>query len=166
MREKINLMIYDGGPYAKIIAQLGEAGKGLRHQNLSTWKAGGYREWLQEEQRSEGVRAKEQFAVNLLREQDGSKLHETSLQLAANQLCQFLADFDPATLREKIQADPQNFVRLLAVLPKLSESGLKCESHRVDLAERKAKLEKQKSARPPGLSDETRRYIERELNLM
>ena len=110
--------------------------------------------------------AKEQFALDLLREKDASKLHEAPLQIAASQLCQLLADFDPAVLKEKLEKDPLNFVRLLHALSKLSQSGIKCESHRIEMTERQAKLDKDKSAKRPGLSDESRRLIEKELNLM
>lgn len=142
VRESLNLMIHDGVPYAAIREKLGEYGKGLKDYHLSRWRKHGYQEWLRGQERKELSRAKEQFALEMLRENDAGKVHEASLQIAAGQLCQFLADFDPSNLMEKLQSDPQNFVRLLHVLTKLSESGIRCESHRLEVAERQAKLQK------------------------
>src|ERR1043166_2289177 len=132
LREKINLMLRDGLPYASIIAQLGDPGKELTYHNLKSWRKGGYQEWLQKQERTDRARAKEEFALEILREKDASKMHEAVLQVTAAQLCQFLAEFDAATLKEKLQGDPHNFGRLLALLPKLSDSGMKCENHRLE----------------------------------
>jgi hypothetical protein len=101
-----------------------------------SWKKGGYQEWLKAKEREYRTRAKQQFAFDILREKDSGKLHEASLQIASSHVGEFLADFDSTVLREKIQADPLNFVRLLNALSKLSESGIKCEAHRVEMAER------------------------------
>ena len=90
-------------------------------------------------------------------------MHEAILQVTAAQLCQFLAEFDPATPKEKLQGDPHNFVRLLALLPKLSESGIKCENHRLQAAERQLSLQEANHPRKRGLSDEARRLIEESL---
>jgi len=142
VREAINVMIHDGVPYAVIIERLGEAGKGLKHYHLARWRKTGYQEWRVEQERRDRVRAREQFSLDILREKDASKLHEAPLQIAASQLCEFVADLELTALKQKFQSDPLNFVRLLNALSKLSQSGIKCESHRVEMAERQAKLAK------------------------
>jgi hypothetical protein len=142
VRESINIMIYDGLRYDDIIEKLGDYGKGLKRYHLTRWKKSGYQEWLQEQKRKDLAHAKEEFALHILREKDAGKLHEASLQIASSHLGEFLADFDSTILREKLQADPLNFVRLLNALSKLSESGIKCEAHRVEMAERQINLEK------------------------
>src|SRR5437016_501227 len=114
-------MLHDGVPYRTIIERLGEAGKGLTRYHLMSWKKGGYQEWLQAKEREYRTRAKQQFAFDILREKDSGKLHEASLQIASSHVGEFLADFDSTVLREKLQADPLNFVRLLHALSKLSE---------------------------------------------
>ena len=161
LREQINIMIHDGVPYAVIILRLGEQGKGLKHYHLSRWKMrGGYPEWCQLQERKDLARCRDQFALDLLRETDAGKVHEASLQIAASRLCQFLADFDPGSLTEKVHSDPQNYVRLLNVLPKLTASGVMAESHRLDMAERREAITKAKNPPKKGLSDEARRHIE------
>ena len=158
-------MMYDGVPYKTIIERLGEAGKGLKPYHFTRWRKGAHQDWRKEKERQHRTQTKQQFAVDALREKDASELHEAVLQIAAGQLSEFLADFDPAVLLEKLQTDPLNFVRLLNTLSKLSESGIKCEAHRIEMAERQVKLDKEKSPKKLGLSDETRRYIEREFHL-
>jgi len=144
VRESINLMMHDNVPYRIMIERLGDFGKGLKPYHLSRWRKGGYQEWLKLREREDRTRAKQQFALDVLREADSGKLHEASLQIASSHLGEFLADFDSTILREKLQADPLNFVRLLNALSKLSESGIKCEAHRVEMAERQVSLEKDK----------------------
>ncbi|HWX20875.1 MAG TPA: hypothetical protein VN578_13330 [Candidatus Binatia bacterium] len=49
IREKINLMLLDGVPYATIVARLGDAGKGLNKDNLSRWRKADHQDWLAEQ---------------------------------------------------------------------------------------------------------------------
>jgi len=167
VREQINLMLSDGLPYAAIIARLGPAGKGLNKDNLSRWKKNGHQDWVKEHQRRADVRTKLQFALDIVRENENSKIHEASQQMAALQVCELLTDFDPAALKQTLQDDPSGYVRLLNALPKLSKGGLACERLRVELAERKAKLEKEKiPRRQRGISAKALRLAEAKLNLM
>ena len=43
-RDMINLMLDDGLPYHILIEELGEAGQGLKPQNLTDWVQGRYQE--------------------------------------------------------------------------------------------------------------------------
>ena len=103
LREQVNLMIYEGIPYAIIIQKLGDAGKGLKPYHLTRWRKGGYQEWLKDQQRRALSRSKEQFALDILREKDAGKVHEAYLQTAAAQLCLFLADFDPVVIGTEVE---------------------------------------------------------------
>src|SRR5439155_26806962 len=44
-RDTINQMMLDGHTYLEIITALGDDGKELNEDNLSTWKSGGYLEF-------------------------------------------------------------------------------------------------------------------------
>src|ERR1043166_3072648 len=46
VRDQLNLMLEDGVPYAAIIQNLGDHGKGLSPSNLTHWKDGGYADWV------------------------------------------------------------------------------------------------------------------------
>ena len=60
-----------------------------------------------------------------------------------------------------------SYTRLLGALPKLSEAEVNCERRRAEAAAERAKLEKHKlGQKPAGLSEEARRLIEKEINLM
>ena len=134
----------------------------MKHYHLARWKKTGYRDWLEEQQRRVLICAQQKFALDVLLDKDPTKVHEASVQVAAGMLCQFLADFDPTALKEKFQNDPLNFVRLLNTLPKLSDSGIKSESHRVEIAARRQAVEKAKNPPRLGLSKEALEIIERE----
>jgi hypothetical protein len=41
----------------------------------------------------------------------------------------------PQEMREKLEADPHNFVRLLTLLPKLTTTSLECERQRLEAAD-------------------------------
>ncbi len=122
------------------------------------WRKAGYQEWLRTQARKDLTRDKERFALEVLRENDAPKIHEAYLQVAASQLSQLLADFDPSRLLEKLQTGPQNFVRLLNALPKLATTGLLCETQRWEMAGRRKAAKQAKRAH--GLSDEARKMIE------
>src|SRR5437867_2935497 len=164
-RDQINQMISDGFTYGEIIQELGEAGSGLSEGNVGNWKAGGYQDWLKEQQRLDGMRVRQEFAIDLVRSNDGAQTHQAVSQIAALNLCDLLDDFHPARLKQVLETDPATYTmllnaytRLLMVLPKLSEAELNCERRRAEAAERKAKCEKEKgSQKPPGLSEEARR---------
>ncbi|HWX22042.1 MAG TPA: hypothetical protein VN578_19245 [Candidatus Binatia bacterium] len=81
-------------------------------------------------------------------------------------ICQVLARFDPATLTQALQQHPQALVRLVQTLPSLSRGGMDCERLLVELAERKASLQKDEKPKKRGLSRRTQKYIEEKLNLM
>jgi len=167
VKDSINQMLHDHLPYALILQQLGTIGKNLNKDNLSRWKKNGHQDWVKEHQRRADVRTKLQFALDIVRENENSKIHEASQQMAALQVCELLTDFDPAALKQTLQDDPSGYVRLLNALPKLSKGGLACERLRVELAERKAKLEKEKiPRRQRGISAKALRLAEAKLNLM
>jgi hypothetical protein len=48
VRDRLNMMIEDGVPYAQILKKLGKDGEGISVSNLSRWKDGGHQDWLAE----------------------------------------------------------------------------------------------------------------------
>src|SRR5437868_5099842 len=80
-RDKINMMIRDGVPYAGIIEKLGPEGKELDISNLSRWKDGGYQDWLVEQAFITRVRARQETPGDLTRDFDGTGVGHAALQL-------------------------------------------------------------------------------------
>jgi|SRR5947209_3856761 len=174
LRDQINKFMDDGFTYLEIIHQLGEAGAELNENNLSNWKSGGYTEWVAEQQRLNKMRVRQEFAVDLVRENNGITSHQAASQIAALNLCDIVDDFDPEILKKALLSDPETYIKLLNVyarllntMPRLSGAEVECELHREDQAEHAAAHEKeQKGANSAGLSDKARREMEDKLNLL
>jgi len=168
VRDQINHWLTDGLTYSSIIEKLGDDGKDLNEENLSNWKEGGYNDWLKEQQRIEIIRIKQEFAVDLLKDGDGTKIQEAALQVSAANLIQLMVDLDPTTLREQVEGNPDKYTRLLNAIARLSEGEIKCERHRSQETERQVRVAKDKAAaqKQGGISDEAFEKAEEKLNLM
>lgn len=171
LRDQVNTWLRDGRPYAEIIGELARAGvEDVNAQNLTNWSEGGYQDWLREQERLDDMRAKREFAMEIVRENEGSKIHEAGLQIAATQIYEILTDFDVASIKEKLQGDPENFARVVNAMAKLSEGGLKYERYRQEVAAAKARMEAEiaaaKRAGTGGITEDTLERIERELKLL
>ena len=94
VRDRLNQMLLDGIPYAKIIANLGEAGKGLNKDNLSRWRKADHQDWLAEQR-------------NL---QAGSSVSESSNQV--KNVAFLLHELDADTLRATSAKNPDHLVRV------------------------------------------------------
>jgi len=167
IRESINRMLRDRIPYHEILQKLGEVGKTLNKNNLSRWKKTGYLIWLKECQRREDAAAQIQLHLDLLRENENGKIHLAAQQIGALKICQLLAEFDLALLRKTLEQEPEGFLHLLQMLPKLSQGGMACEEVGLEVAKRKVKLGKAKI--PPhkrGLTPETLKLLNEQLHLM
>ena len=105
--------------------------------------------------------------LDLLRENENGKIHLAAQQIGALKICQLLAELDLASLRKSLEHDPEGFLHLLQMLPKLSQGGMACEEVGLEVARRKVKLGKAKI--PPlkrGITAETLRLVEEKLHLM
>lgn len=168
IRSQVNEWIRDGVTYAEICQRLAAAGHpDMNEMNISNWKDGGHQDWLKEQERLADMQAKREFALAIVKANEGSTIHEASLQVAASQIYEVLTDFDIATLKPALAGDPENYSRLVNALSKLSEGGLKYERYRQEVADRKAKIEAELGkAKTGGITPETIERIERELKLL
>ena len=165
IRNRINLMLRDSVSYAEILQKLGRRGQSLNKDCLSRWKKTGYKLWLQEQQRLHAMEARLQFFVDTVRQDQASKIHEASQQIAALQIAEMLSDLDPAAVKEAVQTDPASYIRMLAVLPRLSDGGLACQRHRVEISERMVKLKKDKRPLKRGISAASLKEMTEKLRL-
>jgi hypothetical protein len=146
----------------------------LTENNLSNWKSGGYLDWLAEQHRLDRMRVRQEFAMDLVQENNGITSHQAASQIAALNLCDIVDDFDPEILKKALQSDPETYVkllnaytRLLNAMPKLSSAEVECELRREGQAQHAAKLEKEnEGGKSAGLSDKARREMEDKLNLL
>lgn len=164
----INMMLRDGATYAQII-KVSEKHDlfGINDQNLTNWKDGGYQDWLREQERLDDMRAKREFALEVVKQNEGSKLHEATLQLAASQLYEVISEFDLSHLKKLLTEEPENYSAIVNSLAKLSKSGLEYEKYRESVRSAKEAIqEKLQKTKGGGLAQETIGFIEEKLKLM
>ena len=167
LRNQVNVMLEDGLTYREIVERLGEKGKGITRRHLLSWRKGGHQDWLKQQDRLERMERIREFAVETAKENEGAVIQEAGMSMMATQIYELLNEFDASTLKEKLEGNPENYARLGHVLARLSEGGLGHERYRAEVAERKANIQKAMAeARPGGISPETRKRIEEELNLL
>ncbi len=167
IRTEVNQWIRDGVPYAQIIAFLAARGHmGINEQNLTNWKDGGHQDWLKKQERLADMAAKREFAMQIVKENDGSRLHEANLHLAASQLYDVLTDFDTERLKDMLDENPSQYRHIANALAKLSKGNIEVQKYK-DACDRALKLlADAKKGDAGGLSSETIERIERELKLL
>jgi hypothetical protein len=164
VRDRLNVMLLDGVPYAEILKTLGDDAKNVTEHNITTWAAGGYKDWLREQHRLEETRVKQEVAMDLACPAGGSRIHEATLQLAATSLSEMVRQLDCSDLKELLREDPKQLTPLLNALARISDAELRCERHILDVTERMAKTENNAS-KSAGLSTGARQEMERKLNV-
>jgi hypothetical protein len=126
VRDQINQMMLDGVPFAKIIENIGEPGKFLNDDNLTSWKKGGYRDWLLEMWRAEDLGATRDAALSLVEQKAGSTVQEAGRAIASAQLYELLLSFDPRGFVAALTEKPELYLRLIQALSRLSEGEATC----------------------------------------
>lgn len=179
-RTHVNEMLRDGASAARVIAfvqKLADAGERdangdpiepLNDQNVTNWREGGFREWLKEQERLADMRHKREFALEIVRQNEGSKLQEATLHLAASQLYEALTDFDISGLKELLADKPENYTQVVNALAKLSKGALDVEKFKDNVRQRKEAIEGalKQAKQSGGLTKETIATIEQELKLL
>jgi len=170
LRDKINTMIQDGVPYLQIIDHLGLAVHDINEMNLSRWKNGGYLDWLREMQFAQVIASKYELALSIIKHaHQANEAGQAVLHIIAANLCEFLVETDPVTLRDSLLSDADKFTRFVNSMVRLAEGGVKCAVHQFNHDDRLALAAKAKTKTPaekPGISDESLRLAEEKLNLM
>ncbi len=130
VRDQINQMLLDGVPYAKIIEDIGEPGKGLDEDNMRRWKAGGFEDWLLEVQRAEDVGATRDAALSLVNQKAGATVQDAGRTIVSAQLYELLLSFDPRSFADALVEKPELYFRLVNALSRLSEGEALCSRRR------------------------------------
>jgi hypothetical protein len=159
LRDRINQLMYDGRTYNEIIAAMGEDGQHLNEDNLSTWKSGGYTQWLRGMERREDLLFVQEAIMDRVLKKGCPDLSKAAIQMAVTKVFQLLESLPPDEMLDTM--DSNNFTRLLNALAKLADGEIKCERHVVDTALKEARQEKEKGpSLDIGLSPEVRQEIE------
>jgi hypothetical protein len=162
IRDQINRMLLDGVPYLQIIEALGDNAKDLNEDTMSSWKNGGYQDWLRDQQKIEDQKAKREFAIDLSCDENGHKIHQANLETLATNLCDLLVDLDPVALREMLETDPDKYTRLINAIVRLSDGSLKRDKQLEARLAAQNKLRNDKK----GISDGAIKDAESRLKLM
>jgi hypothetical protein len=123
-------MLRDGTPSSKIIQKLAERGHNLNKNNISRWHAGGYQDWLQERAWLEEMRARLDFATEIVNQPNATLIDEASLRIAVTQMYNLLMAFDPLSLKTQLSTQPTAYSRILGSLCKLTDSLARSELRR------------------------------------
>jgi hypothetical protein len=130
-RDLLNLMLRDGIPYAKIVRKLADHGHSINEDQLSRWFSGGYQEWVQEQAWLDEMRARLDFANEILTQPNADRIDAASLRIAVTQMYSLLLSFDPLTLKNQLSTQPSAYSRLLSTLCKITDSLVRSERRRV-----------------------------------
>lgn len=142
IRKAVNEMLRDGHTARSVIALLDGAGiKGVSEQNVTNWREGGYQDFLKEQSRLEEMQFKREFAMEIVRQNQGSQLQEATLHLAASQLYEALTDYDIGNLKNLLAEKPENYAAVVNSLAKLSKGALEVDKYKAQVREQKAKIE-------------------------
>jgi len=142
VRKHVNELLRDGAPAKAVIAYLAAQGiKGVTDQNVTNWRDGGFQDFLKEQARLEEMQFKREFAMEIVRQNQGSQLQEATLHLAASQLYEALTDYDIGNLKNLLVEKPENYAAIVNSLAKLSKGALEVDKYKATVAEQKAKIE-------------------------
>src|SRR4029077_178996 len=125
-------------------------------------------EWLREIQLARAIQAKYELAQSIVeRSASDNAAGQAVLQTIAANLCEFLVETDPTTLRESLLSDSDKFTRFVNSMCRLAEGGIKCELHKFRVQDRSAEAAKAATpAQTPGISDESLHTAEQKLKLL
>ena len=142
LREVVNRMLDDGAQYASIINELQKH----RHRwpdhvdeltinNLSTWHAGGYQDWVRQQEISADLATRNEFLADLLHGPDPNKLHETILHLGIAQTYHVIAGLNRDAIEEMSTKHPAAYARLLTVFQQFSQHALTLQKLKLQAAQ-------------------------------
>ena len=98
--------------------------------SLSRWKDGGYQRHLAQQERLLDVQANREAALEMVAGDDTRTLPEATLQIIASQYYEFLGDFSPESLKQKLLEDPLKYTRFLNVFARLVREILNLKKYR------------------------------------
>ena len=168
LREDINQMLLEGLSSAAVLEKLGEPGKELSETDIDAWRKHGHQDWLHERERLADLDRLREMAKQVTGSSEASAIQEAGLQIAAGHIYELLCWFNPKAFQKKVKGNLADYARVIGMLVRLSDGGLKYERYRAEVAERKATIQKELSAASEqgGVTPEFLEFMERELKLL
>jgi hypothetical protein len=139
LRDLVNSMLDDNAPAREIIHALEQSidpklPYPVSEMNISRWKETGYRRYLAQQERLATVAANREAAHEIITSDDTTTLPEATLQIIASQYYEFLGDFSPESLKQKLGEDPLKYTRFLNVFARLVREIVHLRKYRDDAA--------------------------------
>jgi hypothetical protein len=133
LRAEINRMLDDGLPYKVIIQELGAAGEHLKEDNLSSWRLGGYQDYLKSQAINDRAHAQTEAAAEIVRDSghpDPSQLREVCTTLALLQYLGALMDHGETLAKNTFKKNPAKMITLMNACCNLNNSALASEKRK------------------------------------
>jgi hypothetical protein len=161
-------MLLDNIHFERIIESLGDEGKGITYRNISNWKAGGFKDWLADQERNQTLVLRRDSALSLLEKKAGTTIQDASKTIVAAQLYELLLNFDPTTFVKSLAEKPDLYLKLIGTLVRLSEGDAICASQRSKESAQHPNPGTAASSGPPSniISAEGLREIMRQIKLI
>jgi hypothetical protein len=167
-RQEISKMLLDGATYREIMEAMAAKGIRLQKNALTTWMRGGHQDWLAVEERLTNIERLRDFALRVVKSSEGTVVQEAAMKVAAAQIYELLMNYDPKVLNKRLkEGDTSDYAKLVNVMARLNDGGLKQEKYRDEVAERKERiLAALEAAKRGGLTKEELANVEKEMNLL
>jgi hypothetical protein len=112
VREWVNESLLRNIPYYIIVEELEEKGfPNFNDMNISNWRRGGFESWLKEREDATDEQARRDLALAYAR-QSGCSLAQALCQASLGNLYQLACKLDMNALLQKIEDDPELFLKL------------------------------------------------------
>lgn len=144
LREQINQMLDDGFPYKTIIEKLGDSGKHLGEDSLSSWRRGGYQDYLKAQALNERALTQIEAAADVIRETgdlDPTHAQRACQQFALLQYMDVLLEHGDEIARDSLKKNPAKMITLMNSICKLSNSELAIEKRNARIADARVSLD-------------------------
>ena len=125
VREEINRRLLDNESGEKICGWINHT-QGLRGAaaisapNLSVWRSGGFKEWMEGQEKVERTKKLADYCLRLAKAGGGSM--DLPAAIAGGQLMEVLEDFDPTELKALLKEKPETYLGVLGTLARLQTS--------------------------------------------
>ncbi len=115
LRMQVNRMMDEGATYPSIIHWLDSEGhSGFNEENLSNWHAGGYQDWLREQDRHSRVQHQREWAKDFLHYQEIDSVSEAITALIGTQLGMALERYNPDALAKLMEEKPETYFKAVS----------------------------------------------------
>jgi hypothetical protein len=167
-RHEVSKMLHNGATYREVIEAMAVKGIRLQKNALTTWLRGGHQDWLAAEERLINIDKLREFATRVVESNEGTMVQQAAMKVAAAQIYELLMNYDPKVLKERLkEGDTSDYAKLVNVMARVSDGGLKQEKYRDERADLKARIQAQlEDAQRGGLTKEHLSSIEKDLNLL